>query len=56
MEVTVELRRPPSLPLSYRVLPDYSSFSVLRETPMTSHFKKSKMSPRNDFNGAKGLA
>jgi hypothetical protein len=37
-------RRPPSLPLICLVFPDHSSFSVLRETPMTSaiHFKKPK--------------
>jgi len=36
-------RRPPSLPLAYKVLPDHSSFSVLRGTLMTSfydYFKK----------------
>jgi len=37
---------PPALPpLTCMVIPDYSSFSVLRETPMTfacGHFKKLK--------------
>jgi len=45
MEVPVEPRRPPSLPLIYVDFPDYSSFSVLRETPMTffyDYFKKLK--------------
>jgi hypothetical protein len=42
MEVAVNPRRPPSLPLICEVLPDHSSFSYLRETPMASaiHFKK----------------
>jgi hypothetical protein len=43
MEVPVKLRRPPSLPLICEVLPDRSSFSVLRETPMAfsyNYFKK----------------
>jgi hypothetical protein len=34
MEVPVKPRRPPSLPLLCEVFPDYSSFSVLRETPV----------------------
>ena len=34
--VPVKLRRPPSLPLICEVLPDHSSFSILRETPMAS--------------------
>jgi hypothetical protein len=45
MEVPVKLRRPPSLPLICIVFPDYSSFSVLRETSMTyacELFKKLK--------------
>jgi hypothetical protein len=45
MEVPVELRRPPSLPLICEVFRDHSSFSVLRETPMAFtryHFKKPK--------------
>jgi hypothetical protein len=49
MEVPVKLRRPPSLPLFYGVFPDHSSFSVLRETPMTfsgDHFKKLKVTKR----------
>jgi len=33
MEVPVERRRPPSLPLICIVFPAYSSFSVLRGTP-----------------------
>jgi hypothetical protein len=43
MEVPVKPRRPPSLPLICGVLPDHSSFSVLRETPMAfscNNFKK----------------
>jgi len=32
--VAVTLRRPPSLPPVCEVLPDQSSFSVFRETPM----------------------
>jgi len=42
MGVPVKPRRPPSLPLVCEVLPDQSSFSVLRGTPMASaiHFKK----------------
>ena len=42
-KVPVKPRRPPSLPLVCEVLPDYSSFSVLRETPMAffcDYFKK----------------
>jgi hypothetical protein len=42
-QVAVKPRRPPSLPLICEVFPDYSSFSVLRETPMTffgGDFKK----------------
>jgi len=45
MDVLVKPRRPPSLPLICLVFPDHSSFSVLRETPMTfsrDHFKKLK--------------
>ncbi len=45
MEVPVKPRRPPSLPLICKVFPEYSSFSVLRETSMTfpcDHFKKPK--------------
>ena len=34
MEVPVKPRRPPSLPLICKVFPAYSSFSVLRGTPM----------------------
>jgi hypothetical protein len=33
MEVPVKPRRPPSLPLICAILPDHSSFSVLRGTP-----------------------
>jgi hypothetical protein len=43
MEVPVKPRRPPSLRLVCIVFPDYSSFSVLRETSMTffcDYFKK----------------
>jgi hypothetical protein len=43
MEVPVKLRRPPSLPRIYIVFPAYSSFSVLRGTPMAFfcyYFKK----------------
>jgi hypothetical protein len=42
MGVPVKPRRPPSLRLISEVLPDHSSFSVLRETLMASaiHFKK----------------
>jgi hypothetical protein len=36
MEVPVKPRRPPSLPLICLISPDHSSFSVLRETTMTS--------------------
>jgi hypothetical protein len=36
MEVPVKPRRPPSLPLICEIFPDHYSFSVLRETPMTS--------------------
>ncbi len=39
----MKIRRPPSLPLVCIVFPDYSSFSVLRETPMPffcDYFKK----------------
>jgi hypothetical protein len=41
-QVPAKLRRPPSLPPIYMLLPDHASFSVLRETPMASaiHFKK----------------
>jgi hypothetical protein len=46
MEIWDEARRPPSLPLSCKVISDLSSFSVLRETPMTGasaiNFKKLK--------------
>jgi hypothetical protein len=41
--VPVKSRRPPSLHLICEVLPDHSSFSVLRETPMAfscNYFKK----------------
>jgi hypothetical protein len=49
MEVPVKPRRPPSLPLICVVFPDHSSFSVLRETPMTSaiHFKNLKCYLKN---------
>ena len=42
VQVPVKLHRPPSLPLICAVLPEDSSFSVLRGTPMASaiHFKK----------------
>ena len=43
MDVPVKPRRPPSLPLICELLPDHSSFSVLRETPMAfscDYFKK----------------
>jgi hypothetical protein len=48
------LRRsaPPALlPLVCMVIPDYSSFSVLRETPMTSTFsiQKAKMTPSHQL-------
>jgi len=33
-QVPVKPRRPPSLQLICEVFPDYSSFSVLKETPM----------------------
>ena len=41
MRVPVKPRRPPSLLLVCEVLPDHSSFSVFRETPVASatHFK-----------------
>jgi hypothetical protein len=45
MEVPVKPRRPPSLRLVCALVPDHSSFSVLRETPMAFtpyHFKKLK--------------
>jgi len=45
MEVPVKPRRPPSLPLICLIFPDHSSFSVLKETPVTStryRFKKVK--------------
>jgi hypothetical protein len=45
MGVPVKVRRPPSLPLVCVVLPDHSSFSVLRGTPMAFtryHFKRLK--------------
>jgi len=45
MEVPVKPRRPPSLRLICGVFADYSSFSVLRETPMAfscDYFKKLK--------------
>jgi hypothetical protein len=48
MEVPVIPRRPPSLPRTCEVFPDQSSFSVLRETPMTFscvRFKKPKGYP-----------
>jgi len=35
LQVPVTLRRPPSLPLIFMILPDHASLSVLRETPMT---------------------
>jgi len=38
MEMPVKLRRPPSLPLVCEIIPDHSSFSVLRETPVASSF------------------
>jgi hypothetical protein len=44
-QVPVNPRRPPSLPLVCEVFPDPSSFSVLRETPMTfswDNFKQLK--------------
>jgi hypothetical protein len=43
MEVAVKPRRPPSLPLVRAVVPDHSSFSVLKETPMAffyDYFKR----------------
>jgi hypothetical protein len=43
IEVPVKPRRPPSLPLIYGGFPAYSSFSVLRETPVAffcDNFKK----------------
>jgi hypothetical protein len=45
MEVPVKPRRPPSLPLICEVFSDHSSFSVLRETPVTffcDYFKRLK--------------
>jgi hypothetical protein len=51
MEVPVELRRPPSLPLDREVFPDHSSFSVLRETPVAfscDYFKKLNGYKKND--------
>jgi hypothetical protein len=47
MEVPVKPRRPPSLPLIGVIFPEHSSFSVLRETSMTSakniQFQKAEM-------------
>jgi hypothetical protein len=43
MEMPVKLRRPPSLPLICEVLPDLSSFSVLRGAPMASAFRFKKL-------------
>jgi len=45
MQVLVKPHRPPSLPLTFMVLPDHALFSVLRETSMTlfyNYFKKLK--------------
>jgi hypothetical protein len=55
--VPVKPRRPPSLPLFCMVFPDHSSFSVLRETPMTfscDHFKKPKFYGNFIFPGNPG--
>ncbi len=52
MGVPVKPRRPPSLPLICIILPDQSSFSVFRGTPMAfsgDHFKKLKCNIRSDF-------
>jgi len=43
MQVPVNPRRPPSLPIIREVRPDHSSFSVFRETPVAfslDYFKK----------------
>ena len=43
MKVLVKPRRPPSLPPICEIIPDHSSFSVFRETPVAfscDYFKK----------------
>jgi len=49
---------PALLPLISIVIPDHSSFSVLRETPMTfacGHFKKLKCDPESKMAHSKGF-